>query len=134
MKKIYLEPFQYQGSARIAIRFRYDISILEKVRLIPGRRWSKENRCWHIAYTDEKLNGLKRILSSEDVLIDDPVFEFKNNISSKKSSKRARGLQLLRKHQNQINQFSIWLENQRYSDRTCESYLGLVKSFLIFFW
>lgn len=133
MKKIFLEPFQYEGHSRIAIRFNYDKSIIEKIRLIPGRRWSDADKCWHIEYTEEKLNALKYYLSSEGILIDDGNIDRKAIQSSSRKLKNPVSTKLTSHHQNGLDRFHIWLKNQRYSDRTCETYLGFMKTFLIFF-
>jgi len=64
MKKIFLEPFQYEGLPRIAIRFQYDEIIINKVRLIPGRKWSGDYRIWHINFSEEKLTAELTYLQS----------------------------------------------------------------------
>jgi len=133
MKKIFLEPFQYEGLPRIAIRFQYDEIIINKVRLIPGRKWSGDYRIWHINFSEEKLVALKHYLSADDIIIDDSAFSSCENILTYKSTAKFTKQGLSKCQKNHMDQFKIWLKSRRYSDRTCETYLGLIKSFLIFF-
>jgi integrase/recombinase XerD len=133
MNKIILEPFQYEGSNRIAIRFDYNEAIIEKVKLIPGRRWCITHKCWHIEYTHEKLEALKNYLSSNDIIIDDRTFLKKNKNNNRNISDRSSGSTLVRNHKYNLDRFQIWLKSQRYSDRSNATYSGLIKTFLTFF-
>jgi len=133
MDKIYLEPFRHEGSVRIAIRFRYNERIIEKVRLIPGRRWCIEHKVWHIHYTEEKLEALKYYLISEDIIIDDSAFRIRKGQSKYASRGIIDTQELSGVHLKHINRFRIWLRSRRYSDRTIESYLALIRAFLLFF-
>ncbi len=133
MKTIYLKPFRFQGKARIAILFNYEKSIIEKVRLIPGRIWSAENRLWHIPYTKEKLKSLKFYLTSVDIIIDDSAFRVKEGNAKYSSTQIISKLELPKVHEAHIDRFRIWLKSKRYSERTCDTYVGLIKSFFKFF-
>jgi len=133
MNKIILEPFQFEGLNRIAIRFNFNEAIIEKVKLIPGRRWCSSDTCWHIEYTYEKLEALKNYLSSSDVIIDDQAFlkESKNN--NRNISDSSSGSTLVRNHKYNLDRFQIWLRSKRYSERSNATYTGLIKTFLTFF-
>ena len=133
MKKIYLEPYSYEGYSRIAIRFKFDRTILDQVRSIPGRKWSVEDRVWHIPYSGEKLESIQYYLSSGDVLIDDSAFSSFDNNAYRKKTNQSLGFELSPIHTSHIQEFRIWLESKRYSQRTLDSYLGLIKAFLSFF-
>jgi len=139
MKKIYLEPYRPGGYLRIAIRFKYDKTIIEKVRLIPGRKWSPKDKVWHVRYSKEKLDALIHYLTVEGIYVDDSAVEggiisFRNSSSSRTGYNSNLSEQVLSDTQlNQLHTFKIWLSSKRYSPRTCDTYIGLIKSFLIFF-
>ena len=133
MKKIILAAHHYIDCSRIAIRFNYNEVIIEKVKLIPGRRWCITHKCWHIEYTHEKLVALKIYLSSSDIIIDDRTFLKKNNNNNRNISDRSSGSILTGNHKYNLDRFQIWLKSQRYSDRSNATYSGLIKTFLTFF-
>jgi integrase/recombinase XerD len=133
MIKIFLEPFSYEGRERIAIRFRYDEKIIRRVRSFPGRMWCKDHKVWHIHYTKDKLVALKEYLSSEDIIIDDSAFWAGEGLSQYTSKQIIETQEISDVHLKHINWFMKWLRSRRYSDRTIESYIALLKNFLLFF-
>jgi integrase/recombinase XerD len=133
MKKVYLEPFQFGGNPRIAIRFHYDKSLIEKVRLIPGRLWSPDDKVWHIPFNKDKLRALVEYLYADDIFIDDSAFHEREKMSSYGLRSNGSCRKLSEDQIHQIEAFRMWLKGKRYSERTCDTYIGLIKSFLLFF-
>jgi len=39
----------------------YNHEKIDKVKAIDGRRWSATHKCWHVAYSNAKLEILKSI-------------------------------------------------------------------------
>lgn len=133
MCTIHLEPLPHRGSIKIAIRFNYDQSIEKKIKLIPGRKWSRTHSCWYIEYSSDNLKSAKYILSAFDIHIDEEAFKFSSAVHSNTTYHKNTSSRLSQYHQKILYQFEIWLQHRRYSDRTRETYLALIKSFLIFF-
>lgn len=50
--------------AHILLRFPYDANLVEKVKTIPGRRWSKPNCAWVIPFTAEEAQALPKVLEA----------------------------------------------------------------------
>jgi len=95
--------------------------------------WSREHRVWHIQCTKEKLESLRYYLSSEDVVIDESAFiAFDQNLKYKAFKKIIKP-ELSSSHIAHITRFKVWLMSKRYSQRTIESYLGLIRAFLSYF-
>lgn len=133
MKKIILHPYEEEGRSRIAIRFEYDESIIEQIRKIPGRKWSPEEKIWHIEYSAEKLTALKDYLSSSDIYVDDSVFHFERENSFMPAGGVRRGQLLGTNNSGYLQSFVNWMETRRYSRRSIDTYSGLVTTFLLFY-
>jgi len=50
---IFLKEAQYDGERRIKIIFKYNREIIERVRKLPGCKWSQTMRCWYMPYRDD---------------------------------------------------------------------------------
>jgi site-specific recombinase XerD len=59
MKTVICSIIEYGGEKRVKLAFPYDPLLIEKVKAIPGRRWSGTKRCWHIPYRDDFLTYLQ---------------------------------------------------------------------------
>lgn len=53
--------FQYEGRSRIALVFEYDPDIIEKIRKISGRQWSKALNLWHLPNTPNSREEIDKI-------------------------------------------------------------------------
>ncbi len=59
MKKIEVLSGEVDGKKRLLLYFPYDQELIALVRTIPGARWSRALKCWHISYVAgpvERLN------------------------------------------------------------------------------
>lgn len=45
---IKVTPIIHRGEKRLRLDYTYDTGVNNKVRQIPGRKWSKSLRCWHV--------------------------------------------------------------------------------------
>ena len=50
---IYTEEVQHRGEDRIKLIFSYNKEMIDDIRTIPGRRWSKTLNCWHIPHKND---------------------------------------------------------------------------------
>ena len=59
MKTIEVEHGMVDGKKRLLLYFPYDQDLIDLVKTIPGARWSRPLKCWHISYSAgpvEQLN------------------------------------------------------------------------------
>ncbi|MCO6492771.1 MAG: phage integrase N-terminal SAM-like domain-containing protein, partial [Phaeodactylibacter sp.] len=53
-------PLQYQGETRIKIELSpNDWDAINKIKSMPGRKWSRTYSCWHVPHTEGALQQLK---------------------------------------------------------------------------
>ncbi|MFP4292432.1 MAG: hypothetical protein ACLFQ0_12430, partial [Cyclobacteriaceae bacterium] len=59
----------HRGEARIFLDTPYEEGIIEKIKMIPGRKWSKTRNCWHVPDNNESMRYINRLIeiySQED--------------------------------------------------------------------
>ena len=61
-----IEKISIANETRIKLQFRWDQELTAKVKALPGVRWSKEMKCWHIPYTKEAYVALKNVFPDVD--------------------------------------------------------------------
>lgn len=52
---ITLKCVEHRGSQRLAVSFAYDQAYIDRIKQVPGRRWSETMRCWHIPVEEQAL-------------------------------------------------------------------------------
>lgn len=57
----------------IFISFPYSEDLVNKMRLIPNARWTKEERVWKFPYTDEAINLFKQVFENDELIIDEQL-------------------------------------------------------------
>ncbi len=115
---IKLHLLHHEGSERLFIEFSYHKELVEAIKEIPGRRWSRSKKMWHIAPTNktyvllkEKTKGLANLDDSD----------LRKQIQEKKSV------------------FSVppayieKLKYKRYSPNTIKTYVSLFADFMKYF-
>ena len=55
---IQTEEVKHRGDWRVKLLYRYDEQINDDIRALPGRRFSKTMRCWHVPYRESYLDYL----------------------------------------------------------------------------
>ena len=98
---------RYKGENRIGVYFEKDVSLIARVKLLEGVRWSQSMKCWHLPDTDayRKRFGLPLKLESLP---------------------SAEGIE-------SIEAFKRFLRSKRYSESTIRTYGDALRSFLVFF-
>lgn len=72
IKKKYIE---HRGDKRIRLIFSYDEDLIQKVRGIPGAKWSQTLRSWHVPDTSTSEEALQRIVRGElNSVSESPVY------------------------------------------------------------
>jgi|AntRauTorckE5430_2_1112549.scaffolds.fasta_scaffold17240_2 hypothetical protein len=46
---------KHRGEDRLAVRFPFGYDIIERIKCIPGRRWSATKSCWHLPLTERSV-------------------------------------------------------------------------------
>lgn len=68
--KIQIFPLTYSGQRRIGVKvLGFDRAFPGLMKQIPGSRWTKEERCWHIPYQSQNYAALRRIFGEGQVII-----------------------------------------------------------------
>lgn len=58
---ISIRKINHREAYHIGLFFKYDDSIIEKIKTIPGRRFSATKRCWYLPYIKESYTAFKRL-------------------------------------------------------------------------
>lgn len=96
----------HRKEPRIAVYFERSAEKIERIKQIPGSRWSQTLRVWHLPDTEENRNRFGLPLR---------VLGLKNNEGPQ-----------------QLKKFADYLRSKRYSDNTVKTYVDALRSFFIF--
>ncbi|MBN2834109.1 MAG: hypothetical protein JXR48_04005 [Candidatus Delongbacteria bacterium] len=55
MRKIFVSELTIGDEKRVALKFKYDETIINIVKGLDGRVWSNSKKIWHIPYTSATL-------------------------------------------------------------------------------
>jgi integrase/recombinase XerD len=128
-KLIKLSNFIYEGKEHIKIQFPYDEELIGIVKLISGRKWSNENKCWHLENNPENLENTLSIL--KEVAIIDAGQLFRIEIISNEKTETSKQL-ILKKHKCP-DLYIEKLKLKRYSENTIRTYKYMFIDFINFF-
>ena len=62
MKPITISRIFHRQEERLSLVFDYDEELIEKIKNIPGRKWSKTMKCWHVPYREDYLKHFQCVL------------------------------------------------------------------------
>lgn len=125
MKTIRTEVITYKGDKRIKLIFDYDNELIQRVKEIPGARWSDSLKCWHLPDNKTGKDGIASLLSATECHI---IKQQADKVRYTKSDKIPGEEQAI-----QLEQFVRWLKAQRYSKKTIETYSDAMNVFLAFY-
>jgi len=60
-----VSPLYHRGACRIKVECPFDEAVISKIKQVEGRRWSKTHHCWHVPYTSEAFQHLKKMFEVE---------------------------------------------------------------------
>ncbi len=72
MRKIIVTKIEHRGEIRIGLNFEKNQDWANKVKTIPGRKWSATKRCWHIPYSASSFEKLKSLFDERQIEIINP--------------------------------------------------------------
>ncbi len=64
---ITVSPMLHQDEPRIRVDLPYDPALIQKIRSVPGARWSAVQRCWHVPKTVETWQQLRMLFGAIQV-------------------------------------------------------------------
>ena len=62
---IYLSKIVHRNQTRIKVVFPKEQSLIDKVKTIEGRKWSKTKNCWHVPYDMNSFEAIKKMFGEE---------------------------------------------------------------------
>ncbi|NMA50824.1 MAG: tyrosine-type recombinase/integrase [Mollicutes bacterium] len=76
-----------ENEKRIAILFKFDKNIIEKVKLIKGRKWDMQEKFWHIPYISNYEKIYKNYFKEkeEDKILENTIIYMRNKRYSEKT-------------------------------------------------
>ena len=107
--------------------FAYDSAIIARIRVIEGCKWSKTLGCWHLPYTDSSIEALCSMQKDLNLSIPE-IEELKNERRSRYFDKELRDDKL-----ELVKSFRHYMEVLRYSERTIQTYIEAIRTFLSYF-
>lgn len=69
-RKIKYQKAIHKGEERILLDIPFEEHILEKVKMIPGRKWSQSKKCWHVPDNQESMRYINRLIQLYDQAAD----------------------------------------------------------------
>ncbi len=125
---------------RILLLFEDEPSITSLVKTLPGVRWDPFLKGWHVANNPESLRLIFRTFRGIAEVDKTGIFggpatqeAHKPDFPALSGSKPEVQPALPETRKVKMNQFRIWLEQQRYSPNTIKTYTEAINTFLEFF-
>jgi len=59
----------HQGVKRIKVIIPYQQDYIEKVKQVPGRRWSQSKKCWYVPYDKSSFEALQTLFADVGILL-----------------------------------------------------------------
>ena len=124
--EIKLDYGYHRNQKVVLLRFAYNLKLIERVKKIPGRRWSQTKRCWYIPISNfhldtfvNKISGIADIDVSN--IKDNGVSNISNGrVSKSLSTKLPKG-------------YLEILEQKRYANSTIKTYTSYFRQFVEYF-
>ncbi len=122
MSVVNVRKIEKEGQTRIALFFKYQRDIADRVKSIPNRKYSRSLKCWHLPYTSESWRHLKNtnlelIIDEEKSIAIDRKLRYDESAIDEYWMEKLEG-------------FEKYLEIIRYRDATIRSYMAVMKLFL----
>ena len=128
----------HKGERRIALYFEKNVELNERIKNMPGSKWSQSIRAWHLpdTETNRRTFGLSSTEKKEENILPESVKAVEagskvatNEPANKQGGNTHSGDQINKK----VEEFKRWLRSGRYSENTVKTYCEALQSFLTFF-
>ncbi len=130
-ENINIETGSYKKSEVIFIRFPFNQQIIDKLKSIVPAQWSRSNRAWVVAYSDENMSLLQQQLSAFSVAGQFDSVNVILKVNHNKPSAKVES-EKLAIYQEELDAFKAWMQSKRYAESTMKSYIHGVNIFLNF--
>ena len=133
---LHVFPLEEEGHRRIGIRPQVFFPALpERMKQIPGGRWSPELRCWHIPYEASAYAALKRLFG-EAVVVATPAVGVKAHHNALPNSSDATRQPMSERpllYEQELIRMEQKMQLQRYSPSTVKTYRSFFRLLLAYF-
>ena len=69
MRKLILKKINHRGDARIAVEFDKNWEWINRIKSIPGRKWSATKNCWHLPYNAVSYERVRALFHESEIEI-----------------------------------------------------------------
>ena len=121
MNTITIKNGTFKKQHLVLLVFPFDFALKELVKTISGATWSRQLGAWTLPYSDGVLDEIEHVLAGK-ALLDLSAFK-KPDIYPELSEDIAK----------ELSQFTDWMRNKRYSERTVQTYMNSLSVFFRFF-
>ncbi len=128
MTTILTKVIDYQGNRRLKVEFEFDKAIIEKIKAIEGRRWSKTMNCWHLPYHPGIMEELKKAV--DGIAGIDHKGEDRAQFAGKKFG--GKGEVPSESVLHSLERFKKYMIQRRYSEKTIGTYRRCLETFFAF--
>jgi hypothetical protein len=56
---IRLSQIDHNGQVYIGLFFDFEASLIERIKTLPGRKYSRSKKCWYLPYSEESYSAFK---------------------------------------------------------------------------
>lgn len=132
-KNITLRQETHKGIDVITLDFDYDQEMIDLVKAFPGARWSRSMRRWYVPDQPGQKGRIFHFFK-KTAWIDYRHLQLKKSRAGGNPKKKTRSnpVELNPEIEDEIQKFSDWMRNKRYSERTIQTYSGGLRLFLRF--
>ena len=113
---ITIQKRNHRGEDRLFIVMPYDLKRIEQIKKIPGRKYSKTHRQWHLPDSPESQKRIRAIISTNQ---------------PKQTKNRNRAMTINEFWMSKVQSYELYLAQQRYAHSSINSYKQAVLQFLI---
>lgn len=132
--EIILERLWHKEKDCIAVKFKYDNTILSLLKTIACARWSNTHKAWLLDYAQDNINAVYKLLNDGNTIIfKEAVKEPERPLDSRENQPSITLSNLNEQAQIKLKEFESWMRSKRYSNSTISTYSDALKIFLRFF-
>jgi len=127
MKTIFIRNAEIKRKPIVLLEFQFDQEIKEMVKTIPAAAWQPKLKAWTIPYSDEITSHLLALFHQK-AWLDYSAFKKVKTYDQEKAALPEMDAGIAQ----EIEKFSDWMRNRRYSESTIRNYVHSLGLFLRF--
>ncbi len=118
LSSIQVRKIYHRDQHRIGLFFKYNLQLIERVKIIPRVRYSATLKCWHLPNDEDSIAALNKIKAHLS------YYE-----KSEKKNKKVVLHEFDPETLMELKSFQNYLEQRRYASNTIQSYIQVLKVF-----